>query len=65
MLERYLFGSLHVTVTKEGSKEAAVEVVQDHHQEVLVELKRIRKLQHNQSLYNIEYIVHGSKNGLL
>ena len=53
MLERYLFGPLHVTVPKEGAKETAVQVVQDHHQEVLVELKRIRKLQQNKTLYTL------------
>ena len=50
LLEKYLFESLHVTVTEEGAKEAAVQVIKHHHQEVFVELKRIRKLQHNKSL---------------
>lgn len=40
----HLFGSLHLAVEEEGAKQAAVQVVQDGDQEMLVEFKGIGEL---------------------
>ena len=43
----YLFLSLHLTVSEERAKQTTVQMVQNDHQETVVEFKRIRKLKEN------------------
>ena len=47
-----LLDGVHLTVVEEGAEQTAVQVVQDGDQEMLVELKRIRELQHKQRTFS-------------
>ena len=50
----HLFGSLHLAVEEEGAKQAAVQVVQDGDQEMLIEFKGVGELwRRKKRSYNI------------